>query len=157
VFVKKSASCDQLISLIDFTMDWCKKSELNLNVEQRFLWLGIGRLLISEDGENFDFEGSAPGVDWSHHFQLKINDLEEYWCLEVSYSKEHISKLKSILKCSTPELIKMVNKKHDKITFTEQKEWNDNFTKLEEIANDLKLSGIEHSFKIKTRKQLILN
>lgn len=47
-----------------FLLCWCKKSEKELNWEQRASWVGIGRLLISKDGNTAEFEGSSPRVDW---------------------------------------------------------------------------------------------
>ena len=135
-----------------YSLLWCKKSERNLNWEQRTSWVGAGRLLISKDGKVAEFEGSAPGVDWIFHFENKLQNLESYWNLEIPYSKENISKLKSILKCSTPELLKKVNE-NDKITLTELKEWNDHYTELNEITNDLNNVGINCQLEIKTRKK----
>ena len=123
-----------------FSLSWCKKSEENLNRNRRTIFVGAGRLLISKDGEIAEFEGSAPGVDWIHHFENKLLNLEDYWYLEIPYSKNNISKLKSILNRSTPELLKMINS-DGKIILSELKSWNDNYTKLEEIATDLNNAG----------------
>ncbi len=139
-----------------YSMAWCKKSEIELNWNQKTLWVGSGRLLISKDGEIVDLEGSAPGVDWIHHFELKMFGLEDFWILEIPYSKENISKLKSILKQSTPELLKLVNDKNV-ITFTESKAWNDNYTKLAGLSDDLNQVGIECQLEIKTRKKAANN
>jgi hypothetical protein len=134
-----------------FSLSWCKKSEENLNWKQRTAWVGARRLLISKNGEIAELEGSAPGVDWIHHFENKLQNLEDYWNLEIHYSKDNISKLKSILNRSTPELLKMVNS-DGKIALTEFKSWNDNYTELEGIAIDLKNAGINCKLDIKTRK-----
>ncbi len=135
-----------------FSLFWCKKSEKKLTWNKRTSWVGAGRLLISKDGEIAEFEGSAPGVDWIHHFELKLQNLEDYWNLEIPYSKGKISELKSILKCSTPELLKLVNN-DNKIIFTESKAWNDHYTELDVIANDLNNAGINCELKVKTRKK----
>ncbi|WCO00224.1 hypothetical protein [Psychroserpens ponticola] len=134
-----------------FLLSWCKKSEKELNWEQKTSWVGIGRILISKDGNTAEFEGSSPGVDWVHHFELKLQNLEDYWSLEIPYSKGNISKLKSILNRSTPELLKMVNN-NEKIILTESKAWCDNYTELEEIANNLNNVGIHCELEVKTRK-----
>ncbi len=135
-----------------YSLPWCKKSEKSLTWEQRTSWIGAGRLLISKDGNIAEFEGSAPEVDWIYHFENKLQNLESYWNLEFPYSKENISKLKSILKCSTSELLKKVNE-NNKITFSESKEWNDNYTELDEICKDLNNVGINCQLEIKTRKK----
>ncbi|ARN71141.1 hypothetical protein BST91_05495 [Nonlabens tegetincola] len=134
-----------------FSLSWCKKSEENLNRNRRTIFVGAGRLLISKDGEIAEFEGSAPGVDWIHHFENKLLNLEDHWYLEIPYSKNNISKLKSILNRSTPELLKMINS-DGKIILSELKSWNDNYTKLEEIATDLNNAGINCELEIQTRK-----
>ena len=134
-----------------FSLKWCKKSEENLTWNQRTAWAGTGRLLISKNGEIAEFEGSAPEVDWIHHFENKLRNLEDYWNLEIPFSKVNISKLKSILSRSTPELLKMVNS-DGKIILSEFKAWNDNYTELEGIATDLNNAGINCELEIKTRK-----
>ncbi len=136
-----------------FSLLWCKKSERDLIWEQRTEWVGIGRILISKDGKTAEFEGSAPGVDWVHYFELKLQGLEDYWYLEIPYAKENMLKLKSAFRCSTQELLKMVNENH-KIILTEIKEWCDDFPKFDDIADDLNNSGINCQIEIKTRKAL---
>ncbi|TDQ25729.1 hypothetical protein [Tenacibaculum caenipelagi] len=139
-----------------YSLFWCIKSELDLSWSERTSWYGIGRILISKDGNMAEFEGSAPTVDWIHHFENKLQSLENYWNLEISYSKVNISKLKSILNHSTPELLKMVNN-DGKIILSEFKAWNDNYTELEEIAEDLKDIGIHCKLEVKTRKKAASN
>ena len=41
----------------------------------------------------------------------------------------------------------------NKIILTESKAWNDNYTELEGIANDLNNSGINCELEVKTRKK----
>ncbi len=135
-----------------YSLLWFKKSERDLNWEQRTTYLGAGRLLISKDGKVSEFEGSAPGIDWIYHFENKLQDLESYWCLEIPYSRKNITKLKSVLKCSTTALLKKVNE-NNKITLTELKEWNDHYTELDEITNDLNNVGIDCLLKVKREKK----
>lgn len=133
-----------------FSLLWCIKKEKHLDWKQRTNWIGSGRLLISKDGKIAEFEGSAPFVDWIHHFELKIQNLEDYWFLEIPYRKKDISKLKSAIKCSTKELMELVNK-DGKIIFDESKTWNDHFPKFKEIADDLNRSGINCQVEIRQR------
>ena len=133
-----------------FALFWCQKNEIHLNREQRKSWIGIGRLLISKDGELAEFEGSAPFIDWIHHFELRIQNLEDYWFLEIPYSRKNIAKLKSAIKCSTKELLELVDK-NDKIIFNESKAWNSHFPKFIEIANDLNKAGISCEIEIRQR------
>lgn len=86
-----------------------------------------------------------------YHFELKLQNLEEYWSLEIPYFKSNILKLKSIFNRSKTELLKMVNS-NGKIILTESKAWCDNYTELEEIANDLNNIGIHCELEVKTRK-----
>ena len=137
-----------------YALTWCKKSEEHLFVHERTLWGGTGRLLISKDGEFTEFEGSDPGVDWIHHFENKLQNLEDYWSLEIRYSEDVISKLKSILKCSTAELLKMVDK-DQRIILTESKAWNDENSELETIASDIKNAGVSYELSIKSRKKAL--
>ena len=134
-----------------FSLLWCKKSERDLTWEQRTTRVGVGRLLISKDGKTAEFEGSSPGVNWIHHFELKLQGLEDYWYLEIPYAKENMSKLKSAFKCSTQELLGMVNENH-KIILTETKAWCDHFPEFKEIAYDLNNSGINCQIEVRTRK-----
>ncbi|MCR9248857.1 MAG: hypothetical protein NXI20_00480 [bacterium] len=129
---------------------WCKRSEINLTWEKRATWLGVGRLLVSKDGKTCELEGSNPSIDWVHHFELKVQELEEYWYLEIPYSKENISKLKAILKVSTPGLLKMLNE-DKKIIYTAIKDWMGHFPDFYEIAFDLKKAGVEVLFEVKQR------
>ncbi|WP_269235727.1 hypothetical protein [Flavobacterium flavigenum] len=133
-----------------FSLLWCKEKEKHLDWNQRTNWIGVGRLLISKDGKIAEFEGSAPFVDWIHHFELKIQNIEEYWLLEIPYRKKDISKLKSAIKCPTKELMELVNK-DDKIIFDESKAWNNHFPKFKEIADDLNRSGINCQVEIRQR------
>jgi hypothetical protein len=134
-----------------YSLYWCIKSELNLSWDERASWCGIGRILISKDGQHAEFEGSSPGVDWVYHFENKLQGLEDFWRLEITYSKDNISKLKAILKCSTLQLEQMINK-NNKIILTESKPWCDQYTELEEIVQDLKNVEIPCKLEVKTRK-----
>lgn len=60
-----------------YSFSWCKKSEENLDVKDRSIWVGAGRLLASKDGAKFGFEGSSPGVDWIHYFELEVQGMED--------------------------------------------------------------------------------
>lgn len=134
-----------------YSLFWCLKSEADLSWDKRTSSVGAGRLLISKDGNLVDFEGSAPGVDWIHHFENKLFGLEDIWYLAIPYSKDRLSKLKAVLQLSTPELLKRVNA-DQQIIFTEFKAWNKHYTKLEDLANDLNALGIECELEVRSRK-----
>ena len=136
-----------------YSFSWCKKSEENLHWRNRTVWVGAGLLLGSKNGDIFDFAGSSPGVDWIYLFELQVQGLEEYWYLEIPFKKEYISKLKAAIKCSTMELLKMVDENQN-IIYTEPKAWNDHFPRFQEIADDLNRSGVACEIQIKTRKKL---
>ncbi len=133
-----------------YSFSWCVKGEENIIPKEPIV--GIGRLLISKDGKFKEFEGSTPFVDWIHHFELKIQNLEDYWYLEIPYKKEYISKLKVAINCSTSELLKMVNP-NGKIIFEESKAWNNHFPTFYQIADDLHESGVDCQVEIRIRKK----
>jgi len=135
-----------------FSLLWCVKSQEHLIWGEKSSWCGLGRILISKDGEFAEFEGSSPHIDWIHHFELKIRSLEAYFYLEIPFEKKNISKLKSAIKCSTKELLNMVDK-NDKIVFTESKSWCDHFPKFYKIVKDLNISGIDCKIEVKTRQK----
>lgn len=134
-----------------YSLFWCLKSEADLTWDKRTSRVGAGRLLISKDGKLADFEGSAPGVDWIHHFENKLFDLEDYWYLAVPYTKNKLSTLKALLELSTPDLLRRVNEE-GQIIFTQSKAWNKHYTILEDLAFDLNAAGIHCEFEIRTRK-----
>ncbi len=136
-----------------YSISWCKKSEKYLSSVKRSVAVGAGPLMVSKSSERFKMMGSSPGIDWIHLFELEILGKEEYFYLEVPYKKENISKLKSILKCSTSELLKQVNQ--GKIIYTEPKAWNDSTPKFQEVADSLNNCGIYCKVEIRTRKKLL--
>lgn len=101
------------VSIIEYefcyAIDWCEKKELHLDPSKRRLYVGAGGVLVSKISDHVECEGSNPSVNWVYNFELKIQGLEEYWCLEILYQKNKISALKALLKCNTPELLKKVN------------------------------------------------
>ncbi|MDY8135423.1 hypothetical protein [Aquimarina sp. 2201CG5-10] len=135
-----------------YSIDWCPKSEKHLSKVKRTGWVGAGALMVSKLYDRFEMMGSAPGVDWIHFFELEVQDLEEYFYLEVPFQKENILKLKSVIKCSTKELLKMIND-DQKIIYTEKKYWNSHFPEFQEIADGLNEKEIDCKVEIKTRKK----
>lgn len=153
-FEEEMVALDEDIQEYDhcYALLWCVKSEQHLPWSHRTEFTGGGRLLISKDGLVVDMAGSAPDVDWIHHFNLKLFGLEDFWYLEIPYTKNHLSKLKAALKCSTADLLKMVDD-NGKIIFTESKARNDNWTELKRLAQDLGTSGVECLFEVRTREK----
>lgn len=92
-----------------YSISWCQVDERHLDPYDRTTYVGAGRVLVSKITEHVDYEGSAPFTDWVHLFELEIQNLEEYYCIEIAYEKKQIGALKTLLHCNTPELIKQVN------------------------------------------------
>ena len=134
-----------------YSFAWCQTSEKDLPWQDRSVWVGSGRLLSSKDGRLFDFEGSAPGVDWVHQFELKVNGLEDYWYLAIPFQKKNISQLKTALKCSTSEILQLVTD-NQTIVYTESKTWSDFHPSFQEMVEDLNAVGIICQTEIRTRK-----
>ncbi len=139
-----------------YSIDWCIKTEKYLSRVKRTGWVGVGELMVSKLYDKFQRMGSSPGIDWIHFFELDVQDLEEYFYLEIPYEKENILKLKSVIKCSTNELVQMVNSEQ-KIIYTEPKIWNSHFPEFQEIADELNKVGIECLVETKTRKKATNN
>ena len=135
-----------------YSISWCMRSEKYTSRMKKALVIGAGPLMISKKSEKFDFMGSSPMTDWIYLFELEIQNLEEYFYLEIPYEKKNISKLKAALKCSTPELLKMVDE-NKKITFSKPKAWNSHLPDFSDIAKDLTESGIDCQVEIKTREK----
>ena len=135
-----------------YSINWCLKSEKYLSRVKRTGWVGSGALMVSKLYDKFEMMGSAPGIDWINFFELDVQDLEEYFYLEIPYKKENILKLKSVIKCSTNELLQMTNNEQ-RIIYTEKKYWNSHFPEFQEIADDLNQQGIDCQVEIKTRKK----
>ncbi len=135
-----------------YLISWCMRSEKYTSRLKKALVIGTGPLMISKKSEKFQFMGSSPMIDWIYLFELEIQNLEEYFYLEIPYEKKNISKLKAGLKCSTPELLKMLDE-NKKITFSEPKAWNSHLPDFSDIARDLNQSGIACQVEIKTRER----
>jgi len=61
-----------------YSSSWCKLSEMNLPRSERTQWIGIGKLMISKNGERAELQGSFPGIDWVYHFENKLLNHEYY-------------------------------------------------------------------------------
>lgn len=133
-----------------YSFSWCAVAQKDLPWAQRSIWVGSGRLLISKDGSMADFEGSAPGIDWVHKFELKLQGLEDYWYLEIAYHKQYLGKLKTALHCSTPELLQQLTADQT-IVRTESKRWNNYQPSFQRLVNDLRDFGIPHLLEIRMR------
>ncbi|WP_417786001.1 hypothetical protein [Tenacibaculum sp.] len=115
-----------------YSLNWCKKSEINLDWEERTGWVGIGTILISKKGNNIEFKGSAPKVDWVKKFELKLRNLEEYWFVEIPFKNKWINKFAEVFDSSPNEIESKVLE--NKITLEERID-TDNF--LGETYKDL--------------------
>lgn len=93
-----------------YSISWCIKKQKYWSKVKRSVFIGGGRVFLSKETDLIKMSGSAPTNDWEEWFELEIYQLESYWILEISYNKKKISSLKALLNCSTPELLKMVNK-----------------------------------------------
>ncbi|CAA0214031.1 hypothetical protein [Tenacibaculum maritimum] len=133
-----------------YTINWCIKSD-KYSPKSNKGWVGAGPLMLSKTFDKFEKMGSSPAVDWLYLFELSIQGLEEYFYLEIPYKKENLLKLKSVIKCSTEELLKMVNKQ-GLIIYTELKKWCDFRPEFQYISDDLNKLGINSKVEIKTRK-----
>jgi len=118
VFLNSLNHEEEMVSIIDsikeyklcYSISWCEKTQLNINPEKRNVYVGAGRVLVSKKNDLVEHAGSAPFVDWVHQFELKVQNLEEYWVLEIVFSKRKISSIKTLLNLNTPDLLKRVNK-----------------------------------------------
>lgn len=135
-----------------YTINWCIKSQKYLSNVKRGGWVGAGPLMISKTFDKFEMMGSSPGVDWIYLFELKAQNLEEYFYLEIPFENKNISILKSAIKCTTNELLNMVND-HKKIIYTQSKSWCDHFPIFKNIADILNNSGINCQIEIKIRRK----
>ncbi len=139
-----------------YSIHWCQKSEKYLSNVKRTGWIGAGSLMIAKESDKFERMGSSPFVNWVYLFELDIQNLEEYFHLEIPYKNENVSKLKSVIKCSSDELLEMVNNQ-EKIIYTEKKAWCDHFPDFQNIADELNKVDIECQVEIKTRKKATNN
>ena len=145
---------EEMISIIDsleehefcYSIGWCEKKELNINPENRRIYVGAGRVLVSKINDLVEYSGSAPYVDWVHEFELKIQNLEEYTIIEFFYSPKKISSIKTLLKLNTPELINKVNKESKIIIEGEDFE-------LERLKRLLDKAEVPSKISLKRRKK----
>jgi hypothetical protein len=93
-----------------YSISWCLDHEKNLSPLKRAKIIGGGPIMISKISDDIEMAGSAPITNWIEDFEYKIQGLERYWCLQIKYDKKQISSIKSLLNCSTPELLKKINK-----------------------------------------------
>ena len=95
-----------------YSLGWCLASEKYISPVKRTRFAGGGPLYVSKISDAIEMAPSyiddeeSPTVS----FELKIRNLEGYWCLEIEYQKKHISPLKYLLQLSTAELL---NKKNE--------------------------------------------
>lgn len=94
-----------------YSISWCLDSEKYIAPHKRTVQVGIGKLFISKETDLIKMSGSSPFEDWVKWFELAIDQQEEYSVLEIKYEKRKISKLKTLLNCSTPELLRLVDDK----------------------------------------------
>ena len=69
-----------------YSINWCEKRELDYHPEHRKRkFIGAGVIFVSKINDMVGAAGSSPFTDWLHEFELKIQNLEEYWVLEIAY------------------------------------------------------------------------
>lgn len=132
-----------------YSFFWCLKEEEHLDPSQRSMWGGIGRVFISKDGNLVNCGGSAP-IDWVNHFELQVLGLEEHWHLSILYQKQHLSTLKFALKCSTSELLQLINE-NQRIICEEPKGIFDYEPSFQEMVDDLKAAGVVCNLEVRRR------
>ncbi|WP_196890279.1 hypothetical protein [Aureivirga sp. CE67] len=92
-----------------YTIGWRLKSEKYNSRKKLTLFAGGGKLMISKFSEDIEMAGSLPDFDFVRDFELKIRGLKEYWELEIEYEKKKINAIKTILKKTSLEILKMVD------------------------------------------------
>lgn len=132
-----------------YAIGWCLKSEKYMSSHKRTEFVGGGALFVSKHTDLIQMSGSAPFTDWEEWFELEIDQLELYWRLEITYSKQKIPTLKALLDCSTAELLKLRN--DDAMIIFE--EGDDGYYNLKVLKEDLDNSGIENELKKLRRKR----
>ena len=128
-----------------YSISWCEKAELFKRPEDRRTYLGGGRVLVSKINEMIDMAGSAPTTDWIHEFELMVQGLEEYWCLEIDFQKRKMNALKTLLQVNTPQLLELVNE-------NSQIEIEGRDYELENQKKGFDTANIPAIIKLKTRK-----
>ncbi|MFK7971412.1 MAG: hypothetical protein AB8F95_13665 [Bacteroidia bacterium] len=129
-----------------YSLDWCEKKQLSLPPSERKIYLGAGRVLVSKINDMVSLEGSAPSIDWIRRFELEIQDLEEYWVVEIAFEKHQMGALKTLLKCSTPELMAMMDDNSKLIVEGEDYE-------VKRLQKDVSAAGVQSEVKLLTRKK----
>ncbi|MBA6157047.1 hypothetical protein H3Z83_11010 [Tenacibaculum sp. S7007] len=132
-----------------YTIGWCKKSD---KYAYKSGWVGAGPLMISKTFDKFEIMGSSPMVDWLYLFELDVQNLEEYFYMEIPFEKRNLLKLKSVIKCSTEELLGKVNEK-GKIIYTQSKKWCDHYPDFQYMADELIEKGINCIIEIRIREK----
>lgn len=91
-----------------YTVITSLEHEKDLPLEKQSIMIGTGRLMINKSGQYIQFEGSAPYIDFHRRFEMRMQGIQEYYCLEIPFEKKFVGRLKTIFECTTPELLQMV-------------------------------------------------
>ena len=94
-----------------YSLGWCLASEKYISPVKRTMFGGGGPLYVSKISDAIDMGYYDPYEDSLVNFELKIRNLEGYWCLEIEYNKKHISHLKAALQLTTTQLLGEVDEK----------------------------------------------
>ncbi|WP_075341948.1 hypothetical protein [Tenacibaculum agarivorans] len=136
-----------------YSISWCQKKDKYISPAKRSGWVGVGPLMISKNFDLFQRMGSAIGPDWIYLFELDIQNLEEYFYVEVPYQKQNTALLKSVLQCTEEELLDKIDD-NENIIFSESKAWIDNYASFQSIVDKLNAEGISCKVQIKTREKI---
>ncbi|MCH2043140.1 MAG: hypothetical protein MK212_03290 [Saprospiraceae bacterium] len=136
-----------------YIFGWEIKKEAHLPCHKRTPICGVGRLLISKDGQMIQFEGSNIDVDWVHWFELEFLNLDEYWVLEISYEKKYVSILKVFLECSTSDLLEKVNSASKIVLEYRIESWSD-YHPFQSLIKNLETVGISYQLFSEQREKL---
>lgn len=127
-----------------YSIAFCLATEQYVAPLKRTVLVGNGALLLSQKSDFIAIAGSAPR-DWIEWFELEENHLELYWTLEIAYTREKLSALKTLFNKTTPALLALVK---EKIISLEKELWQ-----LEKIKTDLEQLGIACCLQKRTRRK----
>lgn len=133
-----------------YTMQWCQKSDIYLSPVKRGGWVGTGPMMISKTTEHMEQMGSSPGVDWIHLFELKIQNQEEYFSLEIPFTENYKAHLLKILELTEEQMNELINGDNI-LCLSETKSWCDSSPSFSSKIKELKKQHIPHELKIAIR------
>jgi hypothetical protein len=131
---------------LSYSIGYCLKEEKFLSPFKKSSFIGSGPLFLSKATAHIEMSGSYPMTDWVEWFEMKIQNLEAYWILEIEFVKKKLSALKTILNKNTPELLKLLSNPN-RISL------EDELWRLEVIKEDLDKIQINNTILKKTREK----